>query len=117
VYRSTWVLLSISFCTSNTTNSNTNLTETISAISEIALFGINGLSNLGECSKLLSINISLSNDSYIESGVGKRIEQIAQILSQTKVISKISLPKEYSDVYPFTSMRYSGISSIEIRAK
>ncbi|HXW12231.1 MAG TPA: glycosyltransferase family 39 protein [Nitrososphaeraceae archaeon] len=97
---------------------NGNTDNNIGSISEIALYGINNVSNSGECSKLEPKSILLSNDSYIESGVDKRIEQIAQIIPQTKVISKISLPKEYDPhVYPFTNMKYTGMPSIEIRAK
>ena len=82
------------------------------------MYGSYKESNLGKCSKLLPKNIILSNNSYIETGGDKRIDQISQILSQTKVISKIKFPKEYdSHVYPFTSMKYTGTPSIEIRAK
>lgn len=97
---------------------NGNTDNIIGSISEIALYGSSNSLNLGECSKLLPKNIVLSNNSYIETGGNKRIEQIGQILSQTKVISKISFPEEYdSNVYPFTSMKYGGTPSIEIRAK
>lgn len=97
---------------------NGNTDNNIGSISEIALYGSNNVSNLGKCSKLLPENIMLSDNSYVETGAGKRSEQVAQMLSQTKVISKISLPKEYdAHIYPFTSMKYTGTPSIEIRAK
>ena len=97
---------------------NGNTDNNIGSISEIALYGSDNVSNLGECSKLLPKNIVGSNNSYFETGGDKRSEQIAQILSQTKVISKIKIPKEYDPhVYPFTSMKYTGPRSIEIRAK
>lgn len=101
---------------------NGNTDNNIGSISEMALYGNYNISNSGQCSKLLPKNITISNNSIIKApgsvSTDKRIEQIGQILSETKLISKISLPKEYdSNVYPFTSLKYSGTPRIEIRAK
>lgn len=97
---------------------NGNSDNDVGSISEIALYGSYNVSNSGQCSELVRKKIAISNNSYIETGGNKRIEQIVRILSESKVISKISPPRKYdSRFYPFTSTKYSSISSMDITVK
>jgi hypothetical protein len=92
-----------------------NSANNIGGISEIVFYGNEIMSDpRSQCSKLLTKNITISNNSHIElpnPGLNLSVE----FLSHSHVISNIDPTKEYdTHVYPFTGLKYADIHHIQL---